>query len=80
MLIESTTWVSNLSPNLWLYDKTGEEKVGPLTSPMLPPLNLGTVMLRHAYKEIDKEQREVAYPKRVSGNIFQPAVRVEGEE
>ena len=54
--------------------------MGPLTSPMLPPLNLGTVMLRHAYKEIDKEQREVAYPKRVSGNIFQPALRVEGEE
>lgn len=54
--------------------------MGPLTSPMLPTLNLGTIMLRHAYEEIDKEQREVAYLKRVSGNIFQPALRVEEEE
>lgn len=54
--------------------------MGALTSPMLPTLNLGTIMLRHACEEIDKEQREVAYPKRVFGNIFQPALRVEEEE
>ena len=54
--------------------------MGALTSPMLLTLNLGTIMLRHACEEIDKEQREVAYPKRVFGNIFQPALRVEEED